>query len=83
MPWVVSNPVYFSQPSAEPPSAPVGETVVPLALAASWHVEKDPETEASTTISGEGLRFDYRLASGSRRSQFAAAVIDLQGAPVD
>ena len=83
VPWVVSNPVYFSQPSAEPPSSPVSETVVPLAVGAAWHVEKDPETEASTTISGEDVRFDYRLASGSRRSQFAAAVIDLQGAPAD
>jgi hypothetical protein len=83
VPWVVSNPVYFSQPSAEPPSSPVSETVVPLASGGSWHVEKDPETEARTTISGEDVRFDYRLASGSRRSQFAAAVIDLQGAPAD
>jgi len=82
VPWVVSNPVYFSQPSTEPPSS-LSETVVPLASGASWHVEKDSETEAKTTISGEDVRFDYRLASGSRRSQFAAAVIDLQGAPAD
>ncbi len=83
VPWVVSNPVYFSLPSAESPSHPVSETVMPLALGASWHVEKYPETEGRTTMNGEDVRFDYRLASGSRRSQFAAAVIDLQGAPAD
>jgi hypothetical protein len=82
VPWIVSNPLYFSQPPARSPS-PVSETVVPLASGASWHVEKDPDTEARTTASGEDVRFDHRLASGSRRSQFAAAVIDLQGAPAD
>lgn len=81
VPWIVSNPVYFSQPPAESPLPAVTDAALPLSPSGLWHVEKDPETEAKTTVEGEDLVLDYRLASGARRSQFAAAVLDLQGAP--
>jgi hypothetical protein len=79
IPWIVSNPLYFSQPRTDSSSPPLSETVAPLVAGASWHVEKDPETEAKTTMAGDDVVFDYRLASGSRRSQFAAAVTALKG----
>ena len=79
VPWLVSNPIYFSPAGdEEPPPSLKDEVVAALAADASWHVEKDPESKATTSAAAGEVRFDYTLGAGSRHSQFAAAVTDFQ-----
>jgi hypothetical protein len=80
VPWIVSNALYFSQPPAGSASPPPMEPLVPL-RDPSWHIEKDPETEAKTSTADDNVTLNYRLASGSRRSQFAAVVTNLHAVP--
>jgi hypothetical protein len=82
VPWLVSNPIGGAAPIPEPSSSETGDGVfAPIAAGASWHVEKDPESIARTNGTGGAVRLDYTLASGSRQSQFAAAVTDFAGPP--
>ena len=78
VPWLVSNPIYFLPPPAEPVAAPVEGEVIPLPAGMVWHVEKDPGSRATLTASGGQLTLDYNLRTGDRASQFAAVVADLQ-----
>lgn len=78
VPWLVSNPIYFLPPPAEPVAAPVEGEVIPLPAGMAWHVEKDPGSRATLTASGGQLTLDYNLRTGDRASQFAALVADLQ-----
>ena len=81
IPWIVGNPLYFSLPSTDAP-APVSENAtIPLAPDASWHVEKDSQTQARVTASGANISLEFTLAGDIRRSQFAAAVTDFSGQP--
>jgi hypothetical protein len=83
IPWIVGNPLYFSSPSTGPPASVPENVTVPLGTDTSWHVEKDPETQARVAASGAEVKLEYTLAADTRRSQFAAAVTDFQGhAPV-
>ena len=79
VPWLVSNPIALAA-STTAPSTPQtsDEAFTSIAADTSWHVEKDSDSMATTTGSGGRVTFDYTLASGSRRSQFAAAVTDFQ-----
>jgi hypothetical protein len=79
VPWIVSNPLYFPLPSVVPLAIARDEVLIPLATGASWHVEKDPDSSARISNSGSDVTLEYTLASGPRRSQFAAAATDLQG----
>jgi hypothetical protein len=82
VPWLVTNPIYRLPPDNGGARPPKPELSVPVNETASWHVEKDPESIATTTVSGAEVRLDYTLASGPRHSQFAAAVVDIQDRPV-
>ena len=79
VPWIVSNPLYFSPPapSFRRRSRQAGR-LLHLCRPPRGMWKRIRETEATTTGAGEDVVLDYRLASGSRRSQFAAAVTDLQ-----
>lgn len=78
VPWLVSNPIYFLSPPANAASSPADSTVIPIPADVAWHVEKDPESRGTLTASGDGVALDYTLGSGSRASQFAAVVANLQ-----
>ena len=77
VPWIVSNPLYLTPPIIDMPTTFATDDVV-LALDADsvWHAEKDPETQATITSSDGQVKLNYALAGGTRRSQFAAAVVD-------
>jgi hypothetical protein len=79
VPWIVSNPFYFTSPPNDVPALATEEATIPLGSDAPWHVEKDPETQASIAASDDEVKLEYTLASGTRRSQFAAAATDFQG----
>jgi hypothetical protein len=77
VPWLVSNPIYFldeARTTAEPKPAVEG---VPVAIATTWHAEKDPSSAATVSASGDGQRLEYRLRPDERASQFAAMAGDL------
>jgi len=78
IPWLVTNPVYFSPPAAAPvgPLTPV--TGVPFDGGVSWHVEKDPNSAASLESAGRHT-LRYTLAAGARTSQFVALAADVKG----
>jgi hypothetical protein len=78
IPWLVSNPIYFLQPPAEPAAVPADRTVMPVAPDVEWHVEKDPESSATLASSGGEMVFEYTLHAGERASQFAAVAANLQ-----
>ena len=78
VPWLVSNPIYFLPPPAEPVAAPVEGEVIPLPAGMAWHVEKDLGSRATLTASAGQVTLDYTLRTGDRASQFAALVADLQ-----
>ena len=75
VPWIVSNPIYLTPPVVEMPTFAT-DVSVPLAADSTWHVEKDPDTQATIIAANGEVRLDYTLAGGTRRSQFAAAVTD-------
>src|SRR3954471_15860700 len=83
VPWLVTNPIYRFAPASGSARTPNAELSIPVNESASWHVEKDPESTATIHTSGGEVRLDYRLASGARRTQFAAAVTDIQDRPVN
>jgi hypothetical protein len=76
VPWLLSNPIYFLEPVAEPAPRPRVESV-PLPAGSSWHVEKDRGTTGSVVPSAAEVAFFYHLRGPGRMSQFAAAVTDL------
>jgi len=79
VPWLVSSPIAFTASTAASSSpATSNEAPVPVVANLSWHVEKDPDSTARATGSDRGVKLDYTLAPGPRRSQFAAAVTDFQ-----
>jgi hypothetical protein len=85
VPWLLSNPIYFLPPLPSPaPAGPFSSTRTPLA-ASAWHVEKDPESTGTVTVSegrtGQVVALDYQLRAGTRGSQFVALVADLRGRP--
>ena len=81
VPWLVTNPLYvLPEPDAPaPPAADMAGT--PLPADAVWHVEKDPGSTATLTVSDGRTTLAYALVPGSRVSQFAAVATDLIRVP--
>lgn len=76
VPWLASNPIFRHDPAAAwvAPPAPG----LPLRFSETgWRVEHDPTSSASVAPAEGGVRFDFQLGGGERRSQFAAFVHDL------
>ncbi len=78
VPWMVGNPIYFTESAVQPVPPPADDVMVALSRDAAWHVEKDPDSIGTISTSGREVALDYTLAAGTRRSQFVAAVTDLQ-----
>ena len=75
VPWLVSNPLFRHDSPLYPVEPP---PALPLVLRdTSWRVEHDPTSSGRVTLAADGVRFDYTLGGGERRSQFAALVNDL------
>ncbi len=78
-PWLVSNPIYFRPPSAEPAPAASASSDCPTCLQRRSGIQNtNPESVAKLTSFGGQVTFDYTLAAGERKSQFAAAVGDIR-----
>jgi hypothetical protein len=80
VPWLVTNPVYVRPAPPPPVPQPVDAEVAPLPPDSPWHVEKDPGTTATVTVTGDQVTLTYGLRPGERASQYAAAALDLGGA---
>jgi hypothetical protein len=78
VPWLLSNPIYFLNPSPTAQPRPALASV-PLPAEIPWHVEKDRGSTGSVVTSPVEAAFYYRLRGPSRTSQFVAAVTELQG----
>jgi hypothetical protein len=85
VPWIVSNPILVHPPDdtgGRGPDASMPVTTssgaTPLALD-GWRIEREPASTASVTREGEGLRFDFVLAAGPPRGQYAAIAHDVDG----
>lgn len=81
VPWLVGNPIYFLPPLEGPVEPPATAAATDVPVSAGWHIEKDPSSTATTTVSDGGVRFDYTLGTGNRASQFAALVSEVPAAP--
>jgi hypothetical protein len=78
VPWLVSNPTYFRPPVRDQPVLSRA-ALVPFPPATQWHSEHDSRSTAKLMGLGGQVTLDYTLASGERRSQFAAAAADIRG----
>jgi len=79
VPWVVANRRH-ERPSAlaqTVPNVPVIEAEL-FKLTSDWRVEKDRVSSGTASGSREGVTLHYKLAEGSRVSQFVAAAADLE-----
>jgi hypothetical protein len=80
VPWLVSNPVYFSDaPPAlataqGPPAATPGAPPAPF----PWRIEKDPSSRAVLRTGASEVELAYTLAGGEAHSQFVALATDVQ-----
>jgi hypothetical protein len=83
VPWLVGNPIYFLPPLGQPVAPPATASATDVPLSAGWHIEQDPSSTATTTVSDSGVRFDYTLGIGNRASQFAALVSNVPDALKD
>ena len=78
VPWLVSNPIVLGN-TARPAPPPGGDEDlaegihVPLDPA-QWTLEREPTSEARFAAVDGALQFDYRLAEGDPRGQYAALV---------
>jgi hypothetical protein len=74
IPWVFSNPIYRWIPP--PPRLP---DVTPTDVFAlnGWRIEKDPQSSATVSGTGDAPTLEYRLSPGERISQFVALAADL------
>ena len=77
VPWLVTNPVYFSPPAMKSPSPATPVHTQPFDGGGSWHVEKDPNSTARLASDRQSLR--YTVAAGARNSQFVALAADVKG----
>ena len=79
VPWLVSNPIVLGDPVRPAPPPPGGDEDlaeginVPLDPA-QWTLEREPTSEARFAAVDAALQFDYRLAEGDPRGQYAALV---------
>jgi hypothetical protein len=78
VPWIVSNPIYVRPANwGQPYVAPISEAMDRWPIHGPWHVEKDTDSAAEVKApSTTGpVSFDYRLAHGPKRGQYAALVL--------
>ena len=78
VPWLVSNPIVLGDTArmVPPPGGDddlAGALEVPLDPA-QWTLEREPTSDARFAMVDEALQFDYRLAAGAPRGQYAALV---------
>ncbi len=73
-PWLLTNPIYLTplEAAAAPPER---EYVQVLALSGPAVVEKDPDSRATVSASGNRLLVEYSLRPGARASQYIAVAI--------
>jgi hypothetical protein len=77
----VTNPLYvLPEPDAPAPRA-TEIAGTPLPADSVWHVEKDPGSTATLTVSDGQATLAYTLLRGGRVSQFAAVATDLTRVP--
>jgi hypothetical protein len=78
VPWIVSNPIYVRPASwGHPYVVPTPEAVDRWRIHGPWHVEKDTDSSGQATSASPiaPVSFDYRLADGPKRGQYAALVL--------
>jgi hypothetical protein len=81
VPWIASNPIVIGAdgpPRGPAPAAPPAEDDL-LSInvpfdPAEWTIERESSSEGRLTTGTEAIRFDYRLAPGAPRGQYAALV---------
>lgn len=76
VPWILSNPIYVNLPSPPAALVPDGAPVINL-RDCTWHVEKDPGSQATLAPSLGAARLSYQLRGGGAASQFVALACDL------
>ena len=76
VPWIVTNWLGPYPDRGVTPVAPL-PVAVPLTFNSAWRVEHDPESSGRVSGADSLVTLEYRLAGGERRSQFAAAAVDL------
>ena len=76
VPWIVTNWIGAYDAAGIPAVAALADTV-PLTLSSEWRVEHDPESSGRVSGAASLATLEYRLAGGARRSQYAAAAVDL------
>jgi hypothetical protein len=81
VPWLVTNPLYVLPELDQLPPPAVEMPGTPLPADAVWHVEKDPGSTATVTVSDGQPTLAYTLVPGGRVSQFAALATDLTRVP--
>lgn len=80
VPWLVSNPIYISEPVVADPAPPPGSgardrpELVELPGAAGWTIEKENRSSAGVLDDINAPRFTYSLGGGEPAGQFAALV---------
>jgi hypothetical protein len=86
VPWIASNPITVEPvlPDGGRPQRPAlvsaGTELLTLPASSSiWTIERPPASSGERTVDGERLRFDYRLAPGVPRGQYAALVAPIAG----
>ena len=79
VPWLVSNPVYFTREdsghsgeSGTATGAPAPSAIAPF----PWRIEKDPASSGILRTSEHEAALEYRLAAGTPNSQFVALATD-------
>jgi hypothetical protein len=79
VPWLVSNPVYFTREDAghSPGSGAATGAAAPSASAPfPWRIEKDPASSGILRTSEHEVALEYKLGGGARNSQFVALATD-------
>lgn len=93
IPWLVSNDLYAGTAAASsslgrsgtdaPSTGASNVPAVPSTAAPfPWRIEKDPASSAILRVSSHSVELAYRLAEGSRGSQFVALATDIHNDPI-
>ncbi len=83
VPWLVSNPIYFTASTLPPENARHGTSgevpsgPSPAAAPFPWRIEKDPTSSGILRASDHEVALEYKLGDGTRNGQFVALATDL------
>jgi hypothetical protein len=84
IPWLVSNAIYAGiSPVSGSPHSPLPPAAVSTIRPFPWRIEKDPASSAILRTSDRSVELQYKLAEGSRESQFVALSTDVHGESFD